>query len=315
MKLRDLQTFYHVARLHSVTKAAQRLHIGQSTVSTHLKNLEGEFGFLLFNRIKYPIRLTSEGDVVFELVAQVMASMDALETYVHSPEHQGSFTIGAFPDPVLHFLPGIIQPFRERYPGVHIRLVTHPYGTLIQMVRSGELDLALSSRATPDDPSLEFVHLFHSGLVLLTLPGHQLLGQKTIQLTDIARWPLILFHPSSHIRQAVEQTLKEQGVSYDVVLEVESAEFMKRYVQIGMGIGVCGEFTLQADDHRHFGVVMLDHLFPTRAYGIYMRKGRAQTPAVLNFIDTLKERSQQAYPLMAETGGSHIGATLATDGE
>ena len=59
MELREIISFYHVARLKSVSKAAKRLELGQPTVTTHLKKLEEEFELVLFDRIKRPIQLLS----------------------------------------------------------------------------------------------------------------------------------------------------------------------------------------------------------------------------------------------------------------
>ena len=61
MELRELISFYHVAKLSSVSKTARTLELGQPTVTTHLRKLEEELGITLFDRIKRPIRLTSEG--------------------------------------------------------------------------------------------------------------------------------------------------------------------------------------------------------------------------------------------------------------
>ena len=70
MELRQLISFYHVARLRSVSKAARALEVGQPTVTTHLLKLEDEFGVTLFDRIKRPIQLTSEGVTLLELVSR-----------------------------------------------------------------------------------------------------------------------------------------------------------------------------------------------------------------------------------------------------
>ena len=75
MEIRELISFYHVARLRSVSRAAQYLDIGQPTVATHLKKIEKEFGVVLFDRIKRPIRLTSEGATFYELAKPVVESI------------------------------------------------------------------------------------------------------------------------------------------------------------------------------------------------------------------------------------------------
>ena len=75
MELRELISFYHVARVRSVSKAARALELGQPTVTTHLRKLEDEFGITLFDRIKRPIQLTSEGVTLLELVTPVVSSV------------------------------------------------------------------------------------------------------------------------------------------------------------------------------------------------------------------------------------------------
>ena len=89
MELRELISFYHVARLHSVSKAARALEMGQPTVTTHLRKLESEFGITLFDRIKRPIRLTSEGITLLELVTPVVTSVDTLKTQMDYSERRG----------------------------------------------------------------------------------------------------------------------------------------------------------------------------------------------------------------------------------
>ena len=80
MELRQLVSFYHVARLRSVSKAARTLELGQPTVTTHLGKLEDEFEITLFDRIKRPIQLTSEGSILLELVTPVVQAVDTLKT-------------------------------------------------------------------------------------------------------------------------------------------------------------------------------------------------------------------------------------------
>lgn len=289
MELRELISFYHVARLRSVSKAAKKLELGQPTVTTHLRKLEDEFGVVLFDRIKRPIQLTTDGATFFELARPIVEAIDALKSQMDYSERRGSFIVGAYPDLVLHHLPKAVQSFRNRYPDVRIRLLARLYVTLIQLVKSGEVDLALCTRPPSDDASLEFEELFSYNITLLTPRDHPLLDRHPIQLQDVARWPLILFGPESNTRQRVEQALKEQGISYDVALEVDNTELIKRYVEIGMGVAVSTDFTLQPDDHEKLGVVRLNHLFPSGVIGVCTLRGKFLGRSVRNFIDTLME--------------------------
>ncbi len=290
MELRELISFYHVARLRSVSKAARTLELGQPTVTTHLRKLEDEFGITLFDRIKRPIQLTSEGVTLLELVTPVVTSVDALKTQMDYAERRGSFVVGAYPDLVTHHMPKGIQRFRKDYPDVRIRLLARSYNPLIQLVRSGEIDLAFCSATPADDSTLEFKELFKYNTVLLVPFGHDLLHGLAIKLEDIASWPLILPAPESLLRQRVEQAFKNQGLAIDVVLALDDTESMKRYVEIGMGIAIGNDFTLHPDDHDRFGVIRLDHLFPSSVIGICTLKGKFAGQAVRNFVEMMSEQ-------------------------
>ena len=290
MELRELISFYHVARVRSVSKAARTLELGQPTVTTHLRKLEDEFGITLFDRIKRPIQLTSEGVTLLELVTPVVTSVDALKTQMDYSERRGSFVVGAYPDLVTHHLPAGIQKFREDYPDVRIRLLARSYSPLIALVRSGEIDLAFCSTPPADDTSLEFKELFSYNTVLLTPPDHELLHGQPVKLQDVASFPLILTAPDSQLRQRVEQGFKNHNLTPDVVLALDDTESMKRYVEIGMGIAVGNDFTLHSEDHNRFGVVRLDHLFPGSVIGVCTLKGKFVGQAVRNFIDMMSDQ-------------------------
>ena len=117
MEIRELISFYHVARLRSVSKAGEHLAIGQPTVTTHLQKIEREFGVVLFDRIKRPIQLTSDGVTFYELakpiVEGITEGVETLKMQMDYPEHRGSFVVGAYPDLVLHHLPPVGERVQE----------------------------------------------------------------------------------------------------------------------------------------------------------------------------------------------------------
>ena len=296
MELRELVSFYYVARQCSVSKAARALEVGQPTVTTHLRKLETEFGVTLFDRIKRPIQLTSEGATLLELVTPVVEAVDTLKTQMNYAERRGSFLVGAYPDLVMHHLPKSVQSFSARYPDVRLRLLARAYTPLIQLVKSGEIDLALCSPPPEDDSSFEFQELFKYNVVLLTPPGNPLLEQSTVGLKDIASWPMILPGPGSITRQKVEQALKNHGIAFDVILAVDDSESIKRYVEIGMGVAVANDFNLHPEDHNRLGVVRLDPIFPSSTIGVCTLKGKFLGQAVRNFIDTMVDDLQSFLP-------------------
>ena len=300
MELRQLISFYHVARLRSVSKAARTLELGQPTVTTHLRKLEDEFDIVLFDRIKRPIQLTSEGSILLELVTPVVQAVDTLKTQMDYSERRGSFVVGAYPDLVMHHLPTGIQVFSNTYPDVRIQLMARPYVPLLRLVKSGEIDLAFCAPPPIDDPSLEFHELFKFDVVLMTPLNHPLLQKTNVSLSDLSPWPLILSGPESLTRQKVEQELRSQGVIWDVVLSLDDTESIKRYVETGMGVAVCADFTLHQQDHDRLGVVRLDHIFESSVIGVCTLKGKFLGQAVKNFIEILSDEMRGFH---ADLGG------------
>ena len=291
MEIRELISFYHAARLRSVSRAAEHLEIGQPTVTTHLQKIEREFGVVLFDRIKRPIQLTSDGVVFYELVAPIVEGVtngiEALKMQMDYPEHRGSFVIGAYPDLVLHHLPPLVKQFRDQYPQVQIKLVARSYSELLGMVSAGDLDIMFAAQPEPEDGSLEFTHLFTTDFVLVVPPDHELLALEEITLRDIAAWPLILLGPASQSRRILEQALRREGLPYRITLEMDIMEMAKRYVEIGMGIAVTHEYVVQPEDLGRLGIRKLTSILPSTRMGLVTLRGKFLSRSVRNFVDTL----------------------------
>ena len=288
MQTQHIVSFYHVARLRSITKAADIQGLAQPTVTSHLKKLEEELGFSLFDRIKRPIMLTSDGAAVLEMIGPIVNGLSALKIHADSQGRDVSLTIAAYADLVLHYLPQVIQRFRIEYPNVHIRLLARHHGEMIQMARSGEVDLALSTTQNVLDSSLDFMDLFTSSTMMLTPLGHELLEQQPVRLEDISKWPLILYGPNTILRTRLERAFREQGLDYEMVMEMDNVEYAKRYVRIGMGISFCSNLSLEPEDYDTLGIADVDHLFSNVTIGIYTLKGKFQGTSVRNFIDSLR---------------------------
>ena len=288
MQTQHIVSFYHVARLRSITKAADIQGLAQPTVTSHLKKLEEELGFSLFDRIKRPIMLTSDGAAVLEMIGPIVNGLSALKIHADSQGRDVSLTIAAYADLVLHYLPQVIQRFRTEYPNVHIRLLARHHSEMIQMARSGEVDLALSTTQNVLDSSLDFMDLFTSSTMMLTPLGHELLEQQPVRLEDISKWPLILYGPNTILRTRLERAFREQGLDYEMVMEMDNVEYAKRYVRIGMGISFCSNLSLEPEDYDTLGIADVDHLFSNVTIGMYTLKGKFQGTSVRNFIDNLR---------------------------
>lgn len=288
MNITELISFCEVAHHQSFTKAAKELHLAQHTVSQHVKSLEEEFGVSLFERHGSPFRITSAGTTFLRLTMPIVKAVDNVKSGMEHPGRHGSIVVGANPDMMMHHLPTVIRPFQDQYPDVRIWLRAHPYQQLLQLVKSGEVDLALCSPPPSNDPALEFLELFQDKIVLMTPKGHPLLDQQSVELQDIADWPLIMTGLESWIRPVIDRAMRDQGVDFEVTLVLDDTESIKRYVEIGLGVAICSDFNLRPQDHDRLGVVILDHIFQSAPVGVCTLGGKYRGTALQNFIDVFQ---------------------------
>ncbi len=126
-RLKKLRAFCQTAKLGSVTRAAEKLFASQPTVSLQIQALEREIGKQLFERRGPQLKLTAEGEILYNLAQPLVQGVDHLqETFeAHCGDlTSGELTIAAGESTILYILPGPVSLFAEQYPGVRLKLAT-----------------------------------------------------------------------------------------------------------------------------------------------------------------------------------------------
>ena len=288
MELRELRSFCTAARLRSITKAAEHLGIGQPTVTTHIRKLEQELGTGLFDRVRRPIRLTLSGETLAQLATPLVEGIDALATSTYKAEQEGPVAIGSTPDIIPHTLLKVVSVFLNRHPHVHLRIRSGTRIEVLHMVTEGEVDLGVVQHPEKDE-GLDFEGLFVYERVLITSPDHPLLSEPLQTLDQIARWPLILMGRGTHTRRILEEQFRRRGVSYDIIVELDSMDMIKRYVALGMGVSVGPRLAVEPEDLRTLGVVSLANLLPVEQAGIVTLPGKALSTTAHNFVSVMRD--------------------------
>lgn len=305
MDIRELISFYHTARLSSVSQAARVLEVGQPTVTSHLQRLEQEIGADLFDRNKRPIKLTSQGAKLFELSRHLVLSVErglaSVNNQMNDAGQLGSFSIGSYPDLALHYLPPVLQEYQSRYPQARIKVVARPYQVLMELLEAGEVDMALVHAPEEEAKDVSFLHLFDAPFNLLAPIGHPILDSPTISLEAIADWPLILLSEQSYTRRYFEKAMSQKGLHLQVGLEMDNSELVRKYVAIGMGIAVTIT-ELFAPNHEKISglrVLELSHILPPVQIGVAANARRDLSAAAWEFIADLKAAASGGQPQTA----------------
>jgi DNA-binding transcriptional LysR family regulator len=289
-RLRPLRAFCQVARLGSVSRAAEALYLSQPAVTLQLQALERDLGQRLFERVGRRLSLTSEGQLLYELARPLIEGLDGLDGEFRNRLKglaAGELHVAAGSSTILYLLPPLVQAFRERYPQVQLVLhnVTGQDG--LAQLRSDTVDLAVGSML--DVPSdLSYAPVVSYDPMLIMARGHALAEKSRLRLEDLSPYGLILPPKRLTTWRMVDLVFQQNRVPYTVALEVGGWEVIKQYVAMGLGISIVTGICLTEADRERLEVRNLREYFPPRSYGVVVRKGRFLGPHARAFVDLVK---------------------------
>lgn len=289
-RLKPLQAFCQVARLGSVSRAAEALHLSQPAVSLQLKALEAHYGLPLLERVGRRLSLTPAGQSLYDLARPLVEGFDGLDEAFRAgrggPEG-GELHLAAGSSTLLHLLPEPLSTLRSLRPEVRIHLhnVTGQAG--LAKLRADEVELAVGAMwEVPSD--IDYAPLQRFDAMLITAPDHPLASRARIGLEDLAPHGLILPPRQLSTWRMVSTAFEQRRLACKVVIEVGGWEIIKQYVALGMGIAVVSALCLTDADRPRLATRSLREFFPSRTYGVLVRKGRSLSPPARAFVDLLK---------------------------
>ena len=287
-RLKQLRAFCHAARTGSVSAAADKIFLSQPTVSLQIQALEREFSTILFERRGPKIRLTPEGELLYQLAEPLVDGMDKLhETFALQCGRvdKGTLGIAAGESTLLYILPEPVRRFADQYPGIELKLHNVTGRDGLAMLRADQVDLAVGSMLeVPDDISYRPVVTYSP--TLITPLDHPLADKRDISLEDIAPYGLIL--PPRHLStwRMVDLVFRQHNLSYRVALEAGGWEVIKAYVERGLGVSIVTDVCLTGTER--LARIPLDHFFPKRSYGLVLRRGKFLSAQAKCFIKVIE---------------------------
>jgi len=237
MDLRILQTFIRVAELGSVARAATVLNQTQPTISRQIAALERELGGQLFIRHRRGMNLSSSGEQFLNAALQALRNLDQAkaEFAAHAEEPAGTVSLG-LPPILLSVLSGpVVDHFAKAYPRVLLHVYEAVAHRLEELMRSGEVDLAV---LLAERKVLRNVALTPLGVEQLVLAGprHARLDpRKPVGFEALAGLPLLTYRPPNYFRLITEAGLRKQGFAFKAVVELETLPLAVELIERGTG--------------------------------------------------------------------------------
>lgn len=278
MELRHLRYFSALAGSLNFTRAAERLHVTQSTLSHQIKQLEDELGRLLFDRVGKRVVLTEAGEAFLHHTTRALQEIDrGLGALRDDPEAAaGELRIGSTHTFNLGFIPECIASFQQRYPRVRVKVEELAADLIAQRLEQGSLDLGIAYR--PGVPgALQFEPLYHEEMVLVVADGHPLARRKRVRMVELHRLPMALLPASFATRQMLDECFRSCGAEPQVVAEINTlAPIMGLVAKTRLAAIVSANAVLP---HSGLTIVRLESPTPVRTPGmLWASKARESAP-------------------------------------
>ncbi|WP_454736171.1 LysR family transcriptional regulator [Cupriavidus necator] len=234
MNIKQLETLALVIEVGSLSRAAKSLGVAQSLVSRTIGQLESEWGDRLFDRTGRGVVLSEFGRRIYPHVQLLLAQSARLQDEVKDAAGvpSGVVRIGMLPSMGRRLVAALFEDMRAGAPGVRLHVAEGFSGQLDEHLASGRLDMAVINRYGHGPRQDEDV-LGQVGTYLVCTTTHPLARRPTVLFRELAGLPLVLPPAPNGLRSILDQHGRQQGISLDVVLEVESMATMKEVASGG----------------------------------------------------------------------------------
>ena len=233
---RQLATFHAVARLGSVSQAAEEMHLTQPAVSIQIGLLEESAGTPLLARVGRGIRLTEAGDLLAGYAGRILDLWREAgdEMAAHRGVFSGTLRVGAVTT-AEYLLPPLLVAFVNEHPKVKVKLQVGNRDHIVRMLAGHEIDVAIMGRAPSELKTVSAAFAKHP-MAFIAAPAHPLMKEARLDLAALAGANLLVRERGSGTRTTVERLFKDAGTPLRIGSELSSNEAIKQMCAAGFGV-------------------------------------------------------------------------------
>ncbi len=291
MTFRQFEIFLAVARAKSFTRAAETLHVSQSTLSQHVLELERELGVRLFDRLGRAVTLTEGGRLLEEHATRIATTVASARRAIDELKglERGSLVIGASTTPGIYVLPGIVAAFRRRYPGIDVSLQIANSQVIEERIVADTVDLGVVGGHIVRARERCVAAGLLDELLLIVPPRHPWAKRREILPRELADVPLLVREPGSATRLVTERTLWQAGVKFTAAMQLDHIEAIKQAVMAGLGLAFVSMYAVRGEiETRRLCGLRLKGLRVQRHFHVMHNEARTLTASGRAFMDLLE---------------------------
>jgi LysR family transcriptional regulator, cys regulon transcriptional activator len=279
-----------VKRNLNLTEVAKSLHTSQPGVSKAILELEEELGIEIFGRHgKRLKRVTEPGEHVLKSIDIILREVHNLKRIgeQYSAQDSGTLSIATTHTQARYVLPLPVAQLRSAYPNVNISLHQGAPDQVARMVLDETAEIGIATESLSDYPELITLPCYEWEHVLVLPKDHPLASVTDLQLSDLAKEPIITYHPSFTGRTRIDKAFAAQHLTPRIALEAIDSDVIKTYVRLGMGVGIVAEMAVRDITDEDLLVRPAGHLFGRNLARIAFKKQAYLRQFVYEFAQLL----------------------------
>lgn len=251
MTLTQLRYFVTTCKFMNMTEAAEELHVAQPSLSNSIKALEREFNMQLLFRNKRTISLTSEGAFFLEKAQALLKNADEMVEQMRDiVTKRNHIQIGLPPMIGSVLYTPVINDFRKQYPEIDIELFEQGSMATINMLKNGELDIAL---VVIDDAynveGIRVMPVMEAEVYLAVPEGDPLAEKEKVTFRDIRDRDVIMYKDGYYLRKIIEEQFLKENISPNIVLNTNQLYTTGNMVRHKIAVGFMFKDVIAQEQH------------------------------------------------------------------
>ena len=287
VELRHLRYFDAIAETQNFTRAAERLHVTQSTLSHQIRQLEEELGLVLFDRSHKKVALTEAGEMLRSHLMPALQQIDrGLQALSHPAEAlSGEIRIAATHSFNTRLVPLCVSSFLSHHPGIKVSVEELSASLIAKRLLSGHLELGVSYR--PEDRTeLWFEPLYNEELKLVVSDRHPLARRRRVRMIELHNCRMVLLPRQFSTRLLLDDCFEAAGAVPLVIAELNSIAPMIELIRQTDLAGIIAETAVSpAADLR---AIPIEDPTPIRTPGLLWKKGANRSPMVKHMASLIR---------------------------
>lgn len=301
MDVRSLKLFLALAQSLHFGRAAESVNLSPSALSRAIRRLEDELGCRLFARNNREVRLTAEGGVLLAQAEDLLERLQSLERRLRAGAEQLQGTVSLYCSVTASYslLAGLLPEFRERHPGIEVKVHTGDEASALNRVLQGREDIAIAARPERWPARLNFLELATTPLVFIApgvpSPQEAALGAGPDDRSRAAWEQLPMILPETGLaRDRIDAWFASTGLRPNIYAQVSGNEAIVGMVALGFGVGVVPLLVLKGSPFAE-RVRVLDVLPELAAFriGLCCRASALGNPLVMALWSLAAERGRR----------------------